>query len=212
MTYILFGPGIRNTVTINELVLRHDLPPVSASRPVDDATHVQFEGVQPQGSGAGQRQALRQYQEMEQAGEGKEKRQPAIYASQIMTRHVNTVLESTSVDSIWSIFESMGIHHLPVLSDLERKMSGIISDNDFLLKIYMEGRADETDLQAVDIMTQQVLAASEDTEIRELARVMFEHKFGAVPIVDNDDKLVGIVTRSDILKTLINEQPIELWT
>jgi CBS domain-containing protein len=212
MTYILFGPGIRSAVTINELVLRSDLPPVTEIRPVDDVSHIAYEGERVQGEAQPRhQQALQTYQEHEEKKSRTEERRPAVRAGQIMSEHVSTITESTPVEMVWSMFETRGIHHLPVISDQTQKMSGILSDHDYLIKVHMAGRADEAELQAVDIMTDQVLAASEDTEIRELARVMFEHKIGAVPIVNNDDKLIGIVTRGDILKTLINEEPLELW-
>lgn len=212
MTYILFGPGVRSTVTINELVLRSDLPPVTEIRPVDDVSHLQFEGEAVQREGQSrQQQALQKYQEAEQKKSAQGERKPAVRAEQIMSEHVHTIKESTSIELIWSLFESKGIHHLPVISDQTLQMSGILSDHDYLIKVHMNGLGEEMEIQALDIMTDNVLAASPDTEIRELARVMCEHKIGAVPIVNNDDKLVGIVTRSDILKTLINEEPLELW-
>ncbi len=116
------------------------------------------------------------------------------------------------MSEIWRLFEQRSIHHLPVISNNEQHISGIISDRDYLIKVHMQENSTGIELQAVDIMTEQVLAASQDTEIRELARVMFDNQIGAVPIVDENDKLIGIVTRSDILKTLINVEPLELWT
>jgi acetoin utilization protein AcuB len=56
-----------------------------------------------------------------------------------------------------------------------------------------------------------VLTAHPDTSIRDIARVFFEERIGAVPIVDRGETLVGIVTRSDILRTILNSAPLELW-
>jgi CBS domain-containing protein len=41
---------------------------------------------------------------------------------------------------------------------------------------------------------------------------MFQEKIGALPILDEAGKLVGIITRSDILKTVMNTVPLELWS
>ena len=62
-----------------------------------------------------------------------------------------------------------------------------------------------------DIMATPVLTAHADTEIREIARVLFEERIGAVPIVDSQGQLVGMVTRSDILRTIMNHAPLDLW-
>jgi acetoin utilization protein AcuB len=59
-------------------------------------------------------------------------------------------------------------------------------------------------------MTSQVLTAHPDTSIRDIARVFFEERIGAVPIVDRGETLVGIVTRSNILRTILNSAPLEL--
>ena len=50
-----------------------------------------------------------------------------------------------------------------------------------------------------------------ETEIRLIADVLIKERIGAMPIVDEKEKLVGIVTRSDILRTVV-KAPLELWT
>lgn len=49
-----------------------------------------------------------------------------------------------------------------------------------------------------DVMTRRVVAARADTELAHLARVMWDNDCGAVPVVDAEDKVVGIVTDRDI--------------
>lgn len=63
-----------------------------------------------------------------------------------------------------------------------------------------------------EFMKTKVLTAAPTAEIRFAARVMFEEKIGALPIIDDNGSLVGIVTRSDILKALVNLPPLEMWT
>jgi acetoin utilization protein AcuB len=64
-----------------------------------------------------------------------------------------------------------------------------------------------------DIMQPKVLSAFPETPIREIARIMFEEKVGAVPILDKEKKhLVGIVTRADILRRVMNNPPLDLYT
>ena len=40
---------------------------------------------------------------------------------------------------------------------------------------------------------------------------MFKERIGAMPIVDDQGTLVGILTRSDILRVLVNKAPLQLW-
>jgi len=55
-------------------------------------------------------------------------------------------------------------------------------------------------LQARDIMTREVITASPETPIAELSRTLENRKIGGVPVVDQDGRLVGIVTQSDLVE------------
>ena len=62
-----------------------------------------------------------------------------------------------------------------------------------------------------DVMTLEVLTASRKTDIRYITRLFVENRIGSIPIMD-DRKIVGIITRNDILKAVIKNYKIELWT
>lgn len=55
-------------------------------------------------------------------------------------------------------------------------------------------------LTARDVMTREVVTVTEDTTIRELARIITTHRIGSVPVVDGEGKLVGIVTETDLIE------------
>ncbi len=55
-------------------------------------------------------------------------------------------------------------------------------------------------LKAKDIMTKDVITAKNETTIEELARLLIEHKISGVPVVDDDNQLIGIVTENDLIK------------
>ncbi len=54
-------------------------------------------------------------------------------------------------------------------------------------------------LQARDIMTTQVITTSPQTPVLDLARLLAEHKINGVPVVDDDGRLVGVVTQSELI-------------
>ena len=55
-------------------------------------------------------------------------------------------------------------------------------------------------LKATDIMTKDVITAKNETTIEELARLLIEHKISGVPVIDDDNQLIGIVTENDLIK------------
>ena len=89
--------------------------------------------------------------------------------------------------------------------DILKVLAGISNDSDETTPLSLQKSTVETS------MRQEVLAAQPDTTIREVARTMFEERLGAMPVVDENQDLIGIVTRSDILRTVMTRAPLELW-
>ena len=89
---------------------------------------------------------------------------------------------------------------------------GIVSDRELLEAAARLGDPGNAAGQETvgDLVEARVLTALPSTPIREIARILFEERIGAMPIVEYG-VLVGIITRSDILRALINHAALELW-
>lgn len=151
--------------------------------------------------------AVKGYQ---QAAEQSEVRQPAIFAGQIMTKHVITIAVHESLVHARGLFEHHRFHHLPVLDEANR-LCGIITDKDIMRFALKNNHANLGQTSVQKVMTQKIISAAETTEIRRIADVMCQQNFGAMPITQENHLLVGVVSRTDILRTLVNEAPLELW-
>ncbi|MBW1679849.1 MAG: CBS domain-containing protein [Deltaproteobacteria bacterium] len=55
-------------------------------------------------------------------------------------------------------------------------------------------------LNASDIMSTEVIAVRPDTGIKELAAILYKHHINGVPVVDEDEKLLGVVCESDLIR------------
>jgi len=126
----------------------------------------------------------------------------AIYAQQIMTSPVRVLVENQLVAEAYKLFNSRPFHHLPIVNE-QNKLCGIVSDRDLV-------RADPAKTIIRDIMTRRVITASANTEIKLIAEVMVQLRFGAMPVVDESSSVLGIVTRTDILRTVV-DAPLDLW-
>ncbi|TVM01082.1 MAG: hypothetical protein CV080_05975 [Candidatus Kuenenia stuttgartiensis] len=62
----------------------------------------------------------------------------------------------------------------------------------------------------LDICKTRILTATPDTELREIAKILIEEHIGSMPIVDENNHLLGIITRSDILRTIVANGAIDL--
>jgi len=133
-------------------------------------------------------------------------RHTAVIAADIMSSPVFTILSNTSLTEVKSIFREHKFRHIPIVSQTN-KLVGIISDRDFF------GRKSDLDAVIVgDLMVTNILTARPETEIRDIAEVMIGHEIGCLPILDEVGTIVGIVTRGDILRAIVNHAPVEMWT
>jgi CBS domain-containing protein len=60
-------------------------------------------------------------------------------------------------------------------------------------------------MQAIDVMTTNVVTATPETSIHDIARAMLENRISAVPIVDQDQRVLGIVSEGDLMRRPENE-------
>ncbi|MFL0798297.1 MAG: CBS domain-containing protein [Cellvibrionaceae bacterium] len=134
-------------------------------------------------------------------------------AHQLMSESVITLPASFTLAEAWSHFQQYGYRHFPVVNG-RNKLVGILSDRDFFRvtsKLQTTTAISLERTHVKDIMTARVLTATPDIHIRELAEVMLGHRIGAMVFVGGEQSVVGILTRTDILRALVHHAPIELW-
>ena len=127
-----------------------------------------------------------------------------------MTKDVVTVTPETSMMKASKIMKEKGISRLPVV-DEKGVLVGIISDRD--VKDASPSKATTLDMHELyyllseikikDIMTKKVVTIKTGETVDTAAAIMLEHKIGGMPVVDQANKVVGIVTDSDIFKVLV---------
>ena len=78
-----------------------------------------------------------------------------------------------------------------------RKLVGIVTDRDLALKIIAEGRdAGSTKVEAV--MTEKVVTCRADDDLQKALDAMAEHQLRRIPVVDSDNKILGIIAQADV--------------
>ncbi len=208
MSFILIAPGVRDVLAY---------PEVFAHRPVEETqATARTQKIAEREKGqtnttAGQQLKAQHAHSYEQLAGGAHERVPAVLAEQIMSAPVLMLEPDSSVNSAWALFHEHRFRHAPVVNR-DRKMVGIVSERDLLRDAAGLGVAHAAPHTTIrPLMEQRVLTATLDTEIRELAHVLFDRHIGAIPIVNDKDFPIGIVSRSDILQALVKKAPLELW-
>jgi acetoin utilization protein AcuB len=126
-------------------------------------------------------------------------------------RTVVTVKPLDSVRHARELLERHRINQLPVVVD--GRVVGIVTDRDLRdvfpsvlesgQRIRRHPELDPDRVPVRDVMTARVLTLGRDASVPEAAALLRRERIGAVPIVDDDDRLCGILTRSDLLGALI---------
>ena len=142
----------------------------------------------------------------------------------IMTTKLITIRPETTLREITQLLLDNHISGLPVV-DGQGNLVGIVSEGDLMYKEvasqspdvlniigalihtngvqeYRQAANNLLGLTAADIMTEKVVSFSPDTSIKRVGQIMLEFHIKRVPIVE-DKKLVGIVSRADIIRLLL---------
>ncbi|WP_255196100.1 IMP dehydrogenase [Halorarius litoreus] len=114
-------------------------------------------------------------------------------ADELIIRDVVTAAPEMTVEEVDAMMGRAGVSGAPVV-DSDGEVLGIISGTD--IRPLLGIRSDDP---VEDAMTDEVVTASEDIEAREALELMYEHKIERVPIVDEDNRLTGLVTMRGIL-------------
>ena len=117
---------------------------------------------------------------------------------ELMNKNVVTCHPSETLTVIVNKFELFNIAGMPVVE--KGKLAGIICQSDILRKI-KEGDKTLNELTVRDAMVENVITAPPVESVFRIANTMVEKQINRIPIVENDS-LVGIVTRGDIIKAV----------
>ena len=128
-----------------------------------------------------------------------------------MTRNVITVTPEASLFKASKLMKEHQIRRLPVVDD-QGRLIGIVSDRD--VKAASPSRATSlemfellyllSEIKIRDVMTAPPVSISPDQTVETGALLMEEKGFGGLPVVDADNKVIGIITDYDIFKVLVD--------
>ncbi len=118
------------------------------------------------------------------------------YVRAVMTTNVISLTPENTLGDARRIMLEKHIHHLPVLEG--KKLVGLVSSWD----IFRLGKsAEEYDkIPVTELMVRKIAALDPDQHLGAVAEVLKEHLFHAVPIVNDDHELVGIITSTDLIR------------
>ncbi|MFN2466351.1 MAG: HPP family protein [Candidatus Dormibacteria bacterium] len=123
---------------------------------------------------------------------------PQTRVGEIMTRNVLTATAETAVVDVVRLMAKNRITGLPVV-DPDGRLIGVVSESDII------GKAGDT---VADIMTNGSWTVNEETTLGDAAEVMLRRRIRRLPVVSDDNELIGLLSRSDLISFFANH----VWT
>lgn len=120
-----------------------------------------------------------------------------------MSPQVVVAKENTNAEQISSRLLAGEFNGVPVVDD-KGGVIGIVTALD-ILKAIQGGKKKLNEMLARDIMTPNPSTVKKDTSIEEIIRILVEKEIVLVPVVEDNNKLIGVVARLDILREKLNE-------
>lgn len=181
----------------------------------DEKPETPSQSPPPLASDVGRHDALAEYAATE-LGAGAQ-RHPLTRVSDVMSHHVLTVALDTTVLQAWRQLAEQGYAQAPVL-DEQGQLVGMFLRAELMhaemLENAITGEASWRKLLMQTVrerMVTPVPAATPETELRRVANVLIDAELPGLPVVDEQSAVIGFVSRTDILRAVVADPPLDLW-
>ncbi len=145
-------------------------------------------------------------------------RHPLSTAGDIMTPNVVTIADTANVGDAWALLNARGIGQVPVVGG-DDVLVGLLTRADLTRPDRLPGHEVHPLVwraalaqSVVDIMWTPVPSVALETDIRRVARVLLDTGLPGLPVVEDTGRVIGFVSRSDILHAVVADPPLDLWT
>ncbi|MCY0999525.1 CBS domain-containing protein [Myxococcus sp. MISCRS1] len=117
-------------------------------------------------------------------------------ARDVMTRNVRSVRRDSPLREVARIMKDEDCGVVPIV-DEQGRLVGLVTDRDLALRAFAGGTSPEQ-LRAADVMTEDVEAVTLDESLHGLIDIMARRQIRRLPVIERDDRLVGIISLGDI--------------
>jgi CBS domain-containing protein len=118
--------------------------------------------------------------------------------SDVMTKNPSCCLATDTVTKAAQWMRDEKVGSIPVVeNDKTKKLIGIVTDRDLALEVIANGRDAKT-TKVADVMTQELITCNADDDVQNAVDAMAENQLRRIPVVDADQKIVGIISQADV--------------
>ena len=140
-------------------------------------------------------------------------RQPLDRVSLLMTQPAVTVRTDVPLAIAAALLTRHRVGQMPVV-DAQGQLVGLLLRADIYPTLESPSATDWADRMALpvaEVMWTPVASVTADTDIRRVAQVLLDTHLPGLPVVDDNGTLTGVVSRTDILRAVANDPPLDVW-
>ncbi len=128
-------------------------------------------------------------------------------ARDVMTRNVRSVRRDSPLREVARIMKDEDCGVVPII-DEQGRLVGLVTDRDLALRAFAGGTSPEQ-LRAADVMTEDVEAVTLDESLHGLIDIMARRQIRRLPVIERDDRLVGIISLGDIAQRADTDEELQ---
>ena len=135
------------------------------------------------------------------------------HVEQIMSHNVITVNDDKTIKECYELMKEHTIQQLPIIAENKLHLKGIITRHDILKYLVNDLELSEENFEKNinSISTKKIITTDPISDIRRVSQVMLDFNLNAIPVVNSNDILVGIVSRNDVIKAVASLPHLQLW-
>ena len=135
------------------------------------------------------------------------------HVKDIMTLEPKYIDNTLTIKEAYDKLKDIKVNQIPVLG-FGKKIMGMINKK-MILNLIMDDISNITNIlnrKIEDLYLDEVITTDPVTDIRRVAKVMIDFRLDAIPVVNEEDILVGIVSKTDIIKAVSYIPKLQLWS
>lgn len=113
----------------------------------------------------------------------------------VMTARPRCVAPETPLSEAAQLMESEDVGSLPVLDG--EQLAGMVTDRDIVIRAVAKGK-DPRGMPVREVSTRDVVAVGSEEDLSEALRLMASHQVRRLPVVDDGNRLVGVLSQADV--------------
>src|SRR5919197_1010598 len=117
------------------------------------------------------------------------------HVSDVMTTRPRAVTPDTPVTQVAELMREEDVGAIPVVQD--DQLVGMVTDRDIVVRAIAQGK-DPRGMPAAEVSSRELVTVDPDGDLDEALKLMARRQVRRLPVVDNDNRLVGVVSQADV--------------